>query len=95
MSSLQQVIEVSAIIAGSYQGLSTLYKEDAAGRKPGGYLLQLSRGDETAEAFDRACNTVSEYGIPQRYAPAGGAFLAEHCEALIRDNAVHALGAAS
>ena len=97
MSSLQQVIEESAIIAGSYQGLSTLYKEDAAGRgrKPEGYLLQLSRGDATAEAFDRACNTVSEYGIPQRYAPAGGAFLAEHCEALIRDNAVHALGAAS
>ena len=95
MSSLQQVIEVSSIIAGSYRGLSTLYKDDHPGLTPQGYLLLLSRGDETAEAFDRACNTVSEYGAPQRYAPAGGAFLAEHCEALIQDNAVHALGAAS
>ncbi len=95
MSSLQQIIEVSAIIAGSYKGLSTLYKENAIGRKPAGYLLVLSQGEESAEGFDRACNTVSEYGVPQRYVPASGAFLAEHCEALIQDNAVHALGSAS
>ncbi len=95
MSSLQQVIEVSSIVADSYQGLSTLYKEGDAGRKREGYLLMLSQGDATGEAFDRACNTVSEYGIPQRYAPASSAFLAEHCEALIQDNAVQALGAAS
>ena len=92
MPSLQQVMEVSSIIAGSYKGLSALYKEDHSGRKPEGYLLMLSQGDESAEGFDRACNTVSEYGIPQRYVPASGAFLAEHCEALIRDNAVQALG---
>ena len=95
MSSLQQVIEVSAIIANSYKGLSTLYKEDDSVQKREGYLLLLSQGDESAEGFDRACNTVSEYGVPQRYVPASGAFLAEHCEALIQDRAVHALGCAS
>ena len=95
MASLQQVIEVCAIIAGSYRGASSLYKEDHSGRKPEGYLLLLSQGDEGAEAFDRACNTASEYGIPQRYAPAGSAFLAEHHEALIQDDAVHALGTAA
>lgn len=95
MSSLQQVIEVSAIIADSYKGFSTLYKEDHSGRKPEGYLLLLSQGDESVEAFDRACNTVSEYGVPQRYVPASGAFLAEHYEALIKNNAIHALGSVS
>lgn len=94
MTSLQQIMEVSAIIAGSYRGLSSLYKEDHSGRKPEGYLLMLSQGDESAEAFDRACNTVSEYGVPQRYVPASGAFLAEHYEALIQEDAVHALAPA-
>ena len=92
MTSLQQIMEVCVIIAGSYRGSSSLYKEDYSGRKPEGYLLMLSQGDESAEAFDRACNTVSEYGSPQRYVPASGAFLAEHCEALIQEDAVHALG---
>ncbi len=92
MASLQQVMEVSAIIAGSYRGLSSLYKEDHSGKKPEGYLLLLSQGDESVEAFDRACNTVSEYGVPQRYVPASSAFLAEHYEALIQEDAIHALG---
>lgn len=95
MSTLQQIMEVSAIIADSYKGLSTLYKEEHFGRNPGGYLLVLSQGSESAESFDKACNTVSEYGIPQRYVPASSAFLAEHYEALIQDNAVQALGCAS
>ena len=93
MRSLQQVMEASAIIAGAYHGLSTLYKEERPGGGQG-YLLVLAQGDEAAEAFDRACNIVSEYGIPQRSAAASSAFLAEHYEALISHDAVHALGGA-
>lgn len=89
--SLQQVMEVSAVIAESYRGLSTLYKEE----RSGGYLLLFTQGNESAESFDRVCNIVSEYGLPQRSVPATGAFLAEHNEALIIGNAVHALGGAA
>lgn len=92
--SLQQVMEVSSIIAGSYHGQSALYKE-APSRKADGYLLLLTQETESAETFDRVCNIVSEYGIPQRSAPASLAFLAEHCEALIGHDAVHVLGSAS
>lgn len=95
MQSLQQVMEVSAIIAESYHGQSTLYKSQRSGRNPGGYLLVLAQGDESPEGFDKACNIVSEYGIPQRAASAGAAFLEEHCEALIKADAVHALGSVS
>ena len=91
MNSLQQVMEVSSVIAGSYQGLSTLYKDERAGRHARGYLLVMTQGPESPESFDRFCNIVSEYGIPQRSVPGSTAFLSEHLEALIRGNAIHAL----
>lgn len=92
MSSLQQVMDVSAVIAGSYQGVSSLYKNEQRGKNTGGYLLLLTQGEESDEAFDRICNIVSEYGIPQRIVSGSAAFLTEHCEVLIPVNAVHALG---
>ena len=88
LGSLQQTMEVSSVIASHYQGLSTLYKDSATER----YLLQMTQGNETREGFDRACNIVSEYGTLQRSMSASGTFLAEHYEALIRDNAVQTLG---
>lgn len=95
MRSLQQVMEVSAIIAGCYHGQSTLYKAEQSGRIQEGYLLVLTQGDESPEDFDRACNTASEYGMPMRSTQASSAFLEEHCEALIKADAIHALGIVS
>ena len=88
LASLQQTMEVASVIASHYRGLSTLYKDPATEK----YLLQMTQGSETRESFDRACNIVSEYGTLQRSLSAGGTFLAEHYEALIRDNAVQTLG---
>ena len=88
LNSLQLVMEVSSVIASHYRGLSTLYKDSTKDR----YLLLMTQGDETREGFDRACNIVSEYGVLQRSMPASGTFLAEHCETLVRENAVQALG---
>ena len=88
LNSLQLVMEVSSVIASHYRGLSTLYKDSAKDR----YLLLMTQGDETREGFDRACNIVSEYGVLQRSMPASGTFLAEHCEILVRENAVQMLG---
>lgn len=88
LSSLQQAMEVSAVIADHYCGMSTLFKDASADR----YLLLLTQGSETKEGFDRACNIISEYGSLQRSMSASATFLAEHCETLIRENAVQALG---
>ena len=88
LSSLKQAMDVCAVIADHYRGMSTLYKDAAADR----YLLVMTQGEETREGFDRACNIVSEYGTLQRSMAASGTFLAEHCEALIRENAVQMLG---
>ena len=86
--SLQLVMEVSAVIASHYHGKSTLYKDAVSNQ----YLLLMTQGDETREGFDRACNIVSEYGTIQRVMSASSTFLEEHCEALVRENAVQTLG---
>lgn len=86
--SLQEVMTVSSVISSHYPGLSTLYKDGKSGR----YLLLLTQGEDTRDAFDRVCNIVSEYGSLQRSMPGSSAFLAEHCEVLVQDNAVQALG---
>lgn len=88
MDSLQQVMNAASVIAGHYRGLSRLYKDERAGR----YLLLLTQGAQDSADFDRTCNIISEYGAIQRTAAASGTFLAEHCEALIAEDAVQALG---
>ena len=88
LNSLQLVMEVSSVIAPHYHGMSTLYKDSAKDR----YLLLMTQDSETRESFDRACNIVSEYGMLQRSMPASGTFLAEHCETLIKENAIQTLG---
>lgn len=88
INSLQQVMSVCQLIAAHYQDASTLYKEAASGK----YFLLLTGSGETRETFDKVCNIVSEYGTLQRGSAVSSSFLAEHCEALIHDNAVHALG---
>ena len=87
LNSLQQAMEVSSVIADHYRGMSILYKDTTVER----YLLLMTQGDESREGFDRACNIVSEYGTLQRSMAASSTFLAEHCETLIRENAIQAL----
>lgn len=86
--SLSRLMEVAAIIAPRYRSLSTLYKDELAGK----YLLQLTQKEDTKESFDRLCNIVSEYGVLQRSISASSTFLAEHYETLIKDSAVQSLG---
>ena len=91
MNTLRQIMDVSSVIAGSYHGSSTLYREPHTDGSTKGYLLLLAQGEEDAASFDRFCNIISEYGTPQRPASGDDAFLAEHYEALVSGNAIHAL----
>lgn len=102
-STLQQVMSAAQVTSSYYQGESSLYKDAAAGQ----YLLVLTQKtaeettaseasvDETtgfADAFDRICNTMSEYGIPKKTISASISFFKEHYETLIASNALQALG---
>ena len=88
IDSLRQAINASLVVKEHFQGLSTLYKEEFTGN----YLLLLMQNNSAGDTFDRACNMLSEYGNLQRIHTGTGAFLAEHCEMLIKDHAIEALG---
>lgn len=88
IASLQQVMNAAAVTSSYYEGFSSLYKDE----RNGGYLLVLTQADASRDSFDRVCNTISEYGSPQRSLPAGITFLEEHYEALIAENALSLLG---
>lgn len=88
MDSLRRTMEVCRLISGNYHGSSSLLKDAANGN----YFLSLTSGADLQPEFRRICNIVSEYGTLQRARTGSDRYLAEHCETLIRENAVQALG---
>ncbi len=71
----------------SFGGESSLYKavhSDA-------YLLLLKGNHSFASEYNKLCNRISEYGIPQKVLPTTPAYLNEHCECIIPNDALSML----
>lgn len=85
--SLNSVTKLAHILNNYYKGINSLYKSAATGK----YMLVLAKTDHTPEEFNKVCNILSEYASPERFAAAGEAYLEEHFELLVKDNAVQAL----
>ena len=84
LPSIDECINVSRIIAPDYIGDNTLYKDNRTGR----YLLLVSQSDMDILNFNRICNIISEYGESEKNLLATSAYLEEHCEAIIKDDAI-------
>ncbi len=82
---LQELIRLSKVIDGFYHGANSLYKDGD------GYLLSVSKSQHTPADFNRVCNILSEYGKCLKSVSGSEAFLAEHHEPIIRDNALNTL----
>ena len=85
-TSLHDVARMARVVS-SCESSNTLYKDEAAGS----YLLLLNSEGQSAAEFNRLCNLISEYGRPGKTASSTRAFLQEHYEPLIKDNAIGAL----
>lgn len=85
--SLNSVTKLAHILNNYYKGINSLYKSAATGK----YMLVLAKTDHTPEEFNKVCNILSEYSSPERFAAGGEAYLEEHFELLVQDNAVQAL----
>lgn len=86
-TTLHDVTRLAHVAASSYKGTNTLYKDETKG----GYLLLVTSAMLSAQDFNRICNLISEYGKPERAALSTKAYLEEHYEPLIRNNAIEAL----
>ena len=54
-------------------------------------MLVITQSEHTPEDFNRICNMLSEYGNPEKFVSASEAYMEEHFEPVIRDNAIQAL----
>ena len=85
--SLHVVIRLSHVLLNSYQGLNSLYKRPRDER----FVLVISKGNISPANFNKVCNVLSEYGIPEKTVYASEAYLEEHFEPLIKDTAIQEL----
>lgn len=86
-TSLKDVTRLAHVASASYQGINSLYKDE----RKGSYLLMIDSTGQDASSFNRICNLITEYGKPERSVLSAKAYLEEHCEPLIRDNALASL----
>ena len=86
-SSMDNVLKASHVLADFYNGSNTLYKDSAEDM----FLLALMQSDHELKDFNRMCNMLSEYGNVEKATGANLAFLEEHCDAILSDNAIQQL----
>ena len=86
-SNLDSVIHTCQLLKTLFEGNSTLYKDP----EDGAYILALSQSEHTNSEFNKICNMLSEYCSTEKSTSAVLAFLEEHCEVIVSDNALQQL----
>ena len=86
-STLDCVIQASRLLVDMYQGANTLYKDTPNDI----YILAMAQSEHSLSEFNKVCNMLSEYGCLEKASPAVLAYLEEHCEIIVSENAVQKL----
>lgn len=87
IGSLDMANRLANVLNGFYHGENTLYKNPMT-RK---YFLIINKSSHTPEEFNKVCNILAEYGVPERFNSASEAFFNEHYELIIKDSALQIL----
>lgn len=85
--SMDDVLEYAHHMGKSYTGQTTLYKNKENGK----YYLQLTRQQNNYKEYESACVSALEYGSKEPSGFARIAFLKEHYDVLIEENAIQSL----
>lgn len=85
--SINTVARISRVLVTCYDESNSLYKNEAAHR----YILVVSKGKHSPVEFNKVCNILSEYGTTEKFVSASEAYLEEHFNPIIKENALQAL----
>jgi len=85
--SLSDITQAASDLAQSYRGENMVYKDTHTGKY---YLVLFSSGQSTDD-FVRTCNFLSEFGHLERSSYATFAYIKEHYECIIRQDALAVL----
>ncbi len=86
-ATMDSVLEAVRFLSTMYSGSNTLYKDPAEDI----YILALTQSEHSKQDFNRICNMLTEYGTLEKASGMVMAFLEEHCEVLVSQNAVQLL----
>lgn len=86
-ATMDHVLHAVRFLKDMYSGSNTLYKDHASDI----YILALTQSDYSKKDFNRICNMLTEYGTMEHVSGMALAFLEEHCEALVPQDAVQLL----
>ncbi len=81
---IESVARVAHLLQPFYFGRSSLYRNASTGR----IILVVTKSDHTPEDFNRVCNMIFEYGVPERLSVASEAYFNEHNDAIMLDDAL-------
>ena len=86
-STLDDVISSAKALNQYFTGSNSLYKN----RADANYQLVLHQSGCKPEEFNKVCNILSEYGRQESFSLAAEAFLLEHGNAMVKENALQEL----
>lgn len=86
-SSMNELTSLAHIFGPELVCENRLYKNGQMSQ----YLLVVNQRTLSAEAFGKVCNTISEYGITTKAMQAGIAYMDEHFDCIIPENALQKL----
>jgi len=81
---LDEVVKVAKLLGKFYNGENSLYRSSKSGK----LILVIHKSQHTPEDFNKVCNIISEYGKAEKYIDSFAAYLEEHGETIIKDNAL-------
>lgn len=85
--SIDAVVRISRVLITCYNESNSLYKNESSHR----YILVISKGHHSPVEFNKVCNILSEYGTAEKYVSASEAYLEEHFNPIIKENALQSL----
>lgn len=86
-ATMEHVLQAAQLLGSIYHGSNTLYKDTAEDV----YILAIMQSDHSINDFNRICNMLTEFGTLEKSSGAALAFLEEHCEALVSNDAIQQL----
>lgn len=88
-ATMEHVLQAAQMIGATYADFNSLYKDSSENV----YFLAIMQHEHSINDFNRVCNMLTEFGTLEKSSGANLAFLEEHCELLISNNALQQLGA--
>lgn len=85
--SLNDITRLARVVIRYYNASNSLYKRTRDSK----YILLMTKGSHSPAEFNKVCNIMSEYGIGEKYLSASGAYLEEHHNPIIKDQALQVL----